>query len=207
VFRISANPKVQKKLIASIRLIIIINKMKNRKNKNNYIDIIIFTVFLLFFFQDVNGQNYYKLKITTNDGNMIIGKSGSIDNSSVSLLVNGQKKSFKLSDIQIIMSKKGSAVKWALGCGGSCLTYSIVDYVLVSMGTLELPAGSSLGIYAAFGVLRVGLATVLGAGIGAALDGWKLVYTGYNSAILNKFRLNLDSDQNGHFLIGLSYSL
>ena len=173
--------------------------MKTDKVLETRIGKIILTmvVFLAFTLSGYS-QNFSKLKITTKQGLTLTGKQGSINNEAVLLSIDEQQKSYPLSDIQSIMAKKGSAGKWALGFGGGCLALCLVT-------TVMNPNGENVGTLLLGSVIWTGIFAGLGGLLGMAMDPWTTVYFGQNTAFINRIKLNLDADDHGHVLVGLSY--
>jgi len=152
----------------------------------------------LFAIQSGYAQKYAKMKVAMNQGVTIEGKKGIISPESVTMLVEGQQQSYPLTDVQSIMAKKGAAGKWALGFGGGCLAIGLAT-------TAVNPNNDDVGSLLLGSVLWAGIFASIGGLVGLAVDPWQNVYLAKRTAVLRNFSLELDSDQRGSILLGLSY--
>ncbi len=143
----------------------------------------------------VDAQSYKKVKVTLKNGLVVKGDKALIADESITFTTDNQLKTFPLSDVTLVQAKKGSADKWALGCGGGCLAVNVIygvsnGFTGVDMYGNETTAGSF--------ILGAILETAVGAGIGYLIgsitDKEEIVYI-KNSALLNNFKLNFSTDQ------------
>ena len=161
------------------------------------------TVLVLLFMQFVFchgfAQQYGKMKITLSEGMTFEGSKGSLSTESVSLLIDGQSRTYSLDKVRLVMAKKGNAWMWALGSGGCCLGIGLAVTAANpnndDPGTLLLGSALWAGIFAGTGYI-----------IGILLDPWQNVYMSKSSAALNRLELYSDVDHFGRPLFGLSFS-
>jgi hypothetical protein len=137
-------------------------------------------------------QTYPKVKITMKNGGIVTGSKGTIDKESISFTMEGSPQKYSLSDVSMIQSKKGSAGKWALGCGAGCLGFYGISY-LISPSTYE-DAGLSGGQVLFGALIWAGVSAGVGALIGAATDHYEIVYS-KNLSMLKQFNLDFSTNQ------------
>jgi hypothetical protein len=159
------------------------------------------SIALFFCLMVTYAQTYKKVKIIMNNGSMIEGNNGSIEKDAfVYGIKNPNDASFDLqnsvplSDVSIIQAKKGKAGKWALGCGGGCLGFYIIDFIAVGGSSGIEDLGYSTGQFALGVVVLTVAAAGIGALIGSATDPWNIIYS-KNLSELKKINLNFTSGQ------------
>ncbi len=169
-----------------------------------YISTIFTLVLLIVLTSTSTAQQYSEMKVIHKDGATIEGDDGTMDESSVTLMVGGEKKTYPLSDVQLVMVKKGLGGKYALYAGGGCAVLVLISIIATSgdeeqkydTGTLVLGGLIWVGIFAGGGYL-----------IGNAADDWNTVYTApAQSSILERFKFGFGANRKGQFRFGLSYN-
>ena len=123
-------------------------------------------------------------------------------------MVDGEQKTYPLSDLLLVMVKKGLGGKYALYAGGGCAAIMLITIIAAS-GDEEFNKGEpySTGALVLGGLVWVGIFTGAGYLIGNAADDWKTIYTApARSSILNRFKLGFGSYRKGEFRVGLSYN-
>lgn len=141
----------------------------------------------------VNAQSYKKVKVTLTNGLIQKGSEATISDETVSFNSGGEIKTYPLSDVSMIQAKKGSAEKWALGCGAGCATLCIVDFAAVGASGIN-DLGYSVGQFALGSVLWTGIFAGAGYLIGSLTDHEEIVYN-KNLSLLNNLKFNVTTDQ------------
>lgn len=136
-------------------------------------------------------QSYFKVKVSFKNGHNVKGAKATIDNQSISFLENGQEKTYPLADISLVEARKGSTVRWALGCGIGSLAISAI--------TIATNDPSRSNIYKSSLVAGAGVLTILAVGtgilIGQLTDKYKPVYTSNSTFLSNRFNIKLTSSK------------
>jgi len=147
-------------------------------------------------------QQFPKVKVFLKNGTTFTGVNGNIVGESLILTSNYQSITYPLNEVQMIMTKKGWAGKWATGCGGGCAGLCVITIVAqpddTEFDTGQLITSSMLwvAIFAASGYL-----------IGTLTDHWETAYISppSQSSISSPFQLGMRTDNDGGILVGLSY--
>jgi hypothetical protein len=176
--------------------------------KRNYFRIMLCLFLFLFISQDIYAQSYPDMKVIHKDGATIEGEDGTMGESSVTLMVGGEQKTYPLSDVQLVMVKKGLGGKYALYAGGGCAVLVLVT-IIASSGSddAEGEPKYSTGTLVAGGLLWVAIFAGGGYLIGNAADDWNTIYTApAQSSILERFKFGFGANRRGQIRFGLSYN-
>ncbi|OQX74622.1 MAG: hypothetical protein B6D64_12615 [Bacteroidetes bacterium 4484_276] len=150
-----------------------------------------FIVVVFFCINISQAQSFPKVKVTLKNGQVVKGSKALISNQSIAFSSAGTPKTFPLSDVSLVESRKGSAGWWALGCGGGCLAV----YALVLSSNDPAESGYENSELIPGVILLVGLSTGVGLLIGTLTDKYIPVYSSGYSSLINRFDLNLSSVQ------------
>ena len=143
-------------------------------------------------------QKYKRMKITTKNGLYVEGKNGILGSDKVNLFVNTIPTEYALTDVSLIMAKKGKIGKYAGGFAGGCFAISMI-------AVIANPNDADVGTLFAGAIIWTGIFAGIGAGIGALADPWKPVYTGQHSSIMNRLDLSFSSYKEAPYNIGVVY--
>lgn len=141
----------------------------------------------------VNAQSYKKVKVTLTNGLVQKGSEATISDETVSFNSEGEIKTYPLSDVSMIQAKKGSAEKWALGCGGGCLAVEVISGIVSGTDGIEAQGGT-VGQFIVGTVLLTGISAGVGYLIGSLTDHDEIVYN-KNLSLLNNIKFNVTTDQ------------
>jgi hypothetical protein len=179
--------------------------MKNQSVfKKSYLRLLIYLFLFIFISQNIYAQQYSEMKVIHKTGATIEGDDGTMDESSVTLIVNGEQKTYPLSDVQLVMVKKGLGGKYALYAGGGCAVLVLITIITASS---DDEAEYSTGTLVGGGLLWVAIFTGGGYLIGNAADDWNTVYTApAQSSILERLKFGFGANRKGEFRFGLSYN-
>jgi len=172
--------------------------------KRKIFPILIFSFIFLFINEGIFAAQYPDMKVILKNGATIEGDDGSMNESSVMMKVDGESKTYPLSDVQIVMVKRGLGGKYALIAGGGCAAIVLITIVAASGDeNREYDTGQLIG----GGLIWVALFAGGGYLIGNAADDWNTIYMApAQSSILQRFKLGFAAHRKGEFRIGLSYS-
>ncbi len=172
------------------------------KNSKKMISLLAFA----FLFANVSfAQSYHRVKVTLLNGVTFVGKNASITKESVSFMEGNKLIAYDLSEVSIIQAKRGTASKWGLGFGGGCLGVAAIAGIAAGSEGME-ETGITVGQYIASTALWVGVFAGIGFVIGSLTDNYQNVYlnTG-RSSLIERFELNLTSNQITNYNLTLSY--
>ena len=141
----------------------------------------------------INAQSYNKVKVTLRNGNVQKGSKATISDETVSFNSGSEIKTYPLSEVSMIQAKKGSAEKWALGCGGGCLAVEVISGISVGAEGIEAQGGT-VSQFIAGTVLLTGISAGIGYLIGSLTDHEEIVFN-KNMSLLNNIKFNVTSDQ------------
>lgn len=166
--------------------------------------VFIFVFVLLILNQGAFAQQYPDMKVILKNSATIEGEDGSLNESSVMMKVNGEPKTYPLSDVQIVMVKRGLGGKYALIAGGGCAALVLITIVVASGDeNPEYDTGRLVG----GGLIWVALFAGGGYLIGNAADDWNTIYMApTQSSIIDKFKFGFGAARKGEFRVGLSYN-
>lgn len=143
----------------------------------------------------VNAQSYKKVKVTLTNGLVQKGSEATISDETVSFNSEGEIKTYPLSDVSMIQAKKGSAEKWALGCGGGCLAVNVIYGVSTGMRGVDMYGNqTSAGSFLLGALLETAVGAGIGYLIGSLTDHEEIVYN-KNMSLLNNLKFNVTTDQ------------
>ena len=179
--------------------------MKNQSVfKKSYLRLLIYLFLFIFISQNIYAQQYSEMKVIHKNGATIEGDDGTMDESSVTLIVNDVPKTYSLSDVQLVMVKKGLGGKYALYAGGGCAVVVLVSIIAASSDDEK---EYSMVALVGGGLIWVAIFTGGGYLIGNAADDWNTVYTApAQSSILERFKFGFGANRKGEFRFGLSYN-
>jgi len=154
--------------------------------------------------EEALAQKFNRVKVTLNNGMTLEGKDGVLTSDALTLMADRTANTQELSNIRLIMAKKGTAGKLALlsscGCGAIALGAFAAAGGELSNGE-EINTGQYM-----FGT-AVWMAVFAGAGwlIGNAADDWQIVYTApAQNSMLKSIKLYAVPNQdNSELSIGL----
>jgi hypothetical protein len=183
--------------------------MKNQSvSRKNFLKLFIYLFLFLSISQNIYAQQYPEMKIIHKNGLTVEGEDGSIDENSVSLLVDSKPVKYPLNDVQLVMVKRGLGGKYALYAGGGCA--AVVLITIIAGSSDENISGDekySTGTLVLGGLLWIGIFTVGGYLIGNAADDWNTIYTApAQSSILERFKFGFGANRRGQIRLGLSYN-
>ncbi len=140
----------------------------------------VFLVFLLPFNGGLLAQAAYpKGKIILKAGTVIEGKDLQLGPESVALTVGGMPMTYKLTDVQQVMAKKGLAKRMGNIFGGGCFGLAMAAY-LSTGGEIENEYGYTVeidfGMYMESAALWTAIFYGGGYLVGMAMDDWQFVY-------------------------------
>ena len=143
----------------------------------------------------INAQSYSKVKVTLRNGIVQKGSKATISDETVSFYSGSEIKTYPLTDVSMIQAKKGSAEKWALGCGGGCLAVNLIYGVSNGMKGVDMYGNeTSTGSFLLGAILETAVGAGIGYLIGSLTDHEEIVFN-KNISLLNNFKLNVTSDQ------------
>jgi len=179
--------------------------MKNQSVfKGNYLSVLACLFLFLFISQNIYAQQYSEMKVIHKDGATIEGDDGTMDASSVTLMVNGVPKTYPLADVQLVMVKKGLGGKYALYAGGGC---AVICLIAIASASGDEDAEYSTGALVGGSLIWVALFSGGGYLIGNAADDWNTIYTApAQSSIHERFKFGFAANRKGEFRVGLSYN-
>ena len=141
----------------------------------------------------INAQSYNQVKVSLRNGLIEKGTKAVISDESVTFKSGNEMKTYQLSEVSLIEAKKGSAGKWAIGCGAGCLAIEAISWA--SLGTSGVnDLGYTSGQMAASVVLWTGISAGIGYLIGSLTDHNEIVYN-KNMSLLNNLKFNVTTDQ------------
>ncbi|HRZ96896.1 MAG TPA: hypothetical protein P5084_05025 [Paludibacter sp.] len=143
----------------------------------------------------INAQSYNKVKVSLRNGLIEKGSKAVISDESVTFKSGNEMKTYQLSEVSLIEAKKGSAGKWAMGCGGGCLAVNLIYGISNGMKGVDIYGAETSTASYLMGTI---VETVVGAGIGYLIgsltDHNEIVYN-KNMSLLNNFKFNVTTDQ------------
>ena len=179
--------------------------MKNQFNIGRiFSPVLIFAFLFLSINENTLAAQYPDMKVILKNGATIEGDDGSMDESSVMMKVDGEPKTYPLSDVQLVMVKRGLGGKYALIAGGGCAAIVLVTIIVASGDeNQEYDTGRLVG----GGLIWVALFAGGGYLIGNAADDWNTIYMApAQSSIIDKFKFGFGAARKGEFRVGLSYN-
>ncbi len=158
---------------------------------------IVFLILVVFFCVSISqAQTYKKVKVTTKDGLVTKGSKATLSDESISFMMNGNQKTYSLSEVTLVQAREGKAGKWALWSGGGCLGIGILVSVTQGGSPNEVTGenNADTGTLLLGSVLWAGIFAGAGALIGSATDKYENVYISPKAtSFIKKFDLNLSS--------------
>jgi len=136
-------------------------------------------------------QPYFKVKVSFKNGQIVKGKKAKIEDQSILFLENGKEKTYSLADISLVEARKGSAVRWALGCGIGSLAVSVLTITLNNPSPSYINDGFLVQGAAVLTVFSVGAGIL----IGQLTDKYKPVYTSNSAYWMNRINIKLTSSK------------
>jgi hypothetical protein len=157
---------------------------------------------LLLLSSTVSAQTYNKVKIIMKSGVTQEGKKGIITADQITFYQGSIPLSIDLSEVQLIMAKKGLVTKFGLiGCG-TCAGVGLIAYA--ARGD-ELTSDEKSQYWAGLAIWMV-IFGAGGAAIGAIADDWNTVYTAPSqSSIWDRVKFGFATTPRGRYQVGITY--
>lgn len=141
----------------------------------------------------LQAQEYSRVKVNMANGLQLRGSNARIESDTLIVHHSGMTSKINLSEVKSMLAKNGKGETYAIGCGASCLGYSVVNLIAIGGEDGLRDRDYTLPKYVASFVFFTGLSVATGYLIGSLLDPYEVVYI-KESSLLNRVHVNVSTD-------------